>query len=86
MSKEKELNLLDAEGFAELLFRRDNRKEFRGYYGLGTVVNVSEGKVYTTLDSSPGNVSKGRRRLSNYSPRKGDRVLIVNDIVVGKIV
>lgn len=83
--KEKETNLIDAEGFAELIYGRKESSQLRGYYGFGTVVEVNGRHIVVSLDSSPGSRSKGRRYLDSYKPSKGDRVLILHDVVIGKI-
>lgn len=82
----EDLNLVDAEEFANLLFpSRDKGNASKGYYGLGTVINVSGKQVGVSLDSSPGKSTRKRRFLSSYSPSVGDRVLILHDIVIGSI-
>jgi len=79
-------SLINAEEFAKLIVpRRRGSSSSKVYNGLATVEAVHGSKVSLVLDGDTRPSEKLRRYLTSYKPKHGDRVLLVNDIIVGSI-
>lgn len=79
--------LITARDFVKLLVEEEKDDDFKRYTGYATVLGRTDGgKVIVKLDGDLQTSGKARSRLESYRPRKGDRVLVFDDVVLGKII
>lgn len=76
--------LISAGEFADLIVG-DEKDKTNAYTGFATVDSVGTNKVSVIIDGDTTSSGKFRRILASYEPKEGDRVLVLHDVVIGKL-